>query len=181
VLKLILLVIPLGLDTFAVSAALGASGARIAKWRLSLLFASFEMTMPLVGLLLGRGLGAVLGEAADYVAIGALALLGIWLIADEEGEANVADRLSGTRGALPLFLLGLSISMDELAIGFTIGLLGLTIWLAIVLIGAQAVLVTQLGLRLGTRLSEALREGAERLAGVALLGLAAFLLVEKLT
>ena len=180
-LKLILLVIPLGLDTFAVSAALGASGARIGRWRLSLLFASFEMAMPLVGLLLGRGLGAVLGEAADYVAIGALALLGIWLIVDEDGEANVADRLSGARGALPLFLLGLSISMDELAIGFTIGLLGLTIWLAIVLIGAQAVLVTQLGLRLGTRLSEALREGAERLAGVALLGLAAFLLVEKLT
>ena len=178
--KLILFVVPLGLDTFAVSAALGASGARVHRWRLSLLFASFEMVMPVVGLLVGRGLGAALGEAADYVAIGALALLGIWLLVEDEEEANRIERLSGTKSAAALFLLGLSISLDELAIGFTIGLLGLSIWLAIILIGAQAILVTQLGLRLGNRLSDVVREGSERLAGIALIGLAAFLLVEKL-
>jgi hypothetical protein len=35
-------------------------------------------------------------------------------------------------------------------------------------------------LRLGSRLGDAVREGAERLAGVALAGLGVFLLVEKL-
>ncbi|MDP9262575.1 MAG: hypothetical protein M3O89_11455, partial [Actinomycetota bacterium] len=66
-LKLILFVLPLGLDTFAVSAALGIQGLP-AKERLkaSLLMSSFEMAMPIVGLLLGRGLGAAIGGVAGY-------------------------------------------------------------------------------------------------------------------
>ena len=47
---------------------------------------------------------------------------------------------------LVLVALGLSISLDELAIGFTIGLLHLSLWVAIVLIGAQAFIVAQPGL-----------------------------------
>lgn len=77
-------------------------------------------------------------------------------------------------------LLGVSISLDELAIGFTLGLLRLPAALVIVLIAIQAFVVTQLGLRLGARLSEALREGAERLAGLALTVLGVVLLAEKL-
>jgi len=49
-----------------------------------------------------------------------------------------------------------------------------------VLIALQAFIVTQLGLRLGHRLSERVREGAERLAGLALIVLALVLLAEKL-
>jgi manganese efflux pump family protein len=48
------------------------------------------------------------------------------------------------------------------------------------LIGIQTVVVTQLGLRLGQRLGERVREGAERLAGVALAGLGIVLAIEKL-
>lgn len=58
VVKLIALVIPLGLDTFAVAAALGVS--RVTPRRrvqLSLLFPAFEGGMPLVGLALGAPLG----------------------------------------------------------------------------------------------------------------------------
>ncbi len=75
---------------------------------------------------------------------------------------------------------GISISLDELAIGFTIGLLHLSLWLAVVLIGAQAFLFAQLGLRLGARLNETLRERAEQVAGIGLVGLAVLLAVEKL-
>jgi putative Mn2+ efflux pump MntP len=49
-----------------------------------------------------------------------------------------------------------------------------------VLVASQAFIVTQLGLRLGSRLSERTREDAERLAGVALTGLGVALLAEKL-
>jgi len=70
-------------------------------------------------------------------------------------------------------------AFDELAIGFTIGLLHLFLWLALILIGAQAFLFAQLGLRLGAHLNETLRERAEQLAGVVLLALAVLLIVEK--
>ena len=180
-LKLILFVFPLGLDTFAVAAALGIGGlpAR-SRLRVSLLMSSFEMAMPVVGLLAGRALGTIVGGAADYVAIAVLGLLGIWMLRHEEDtEGERVDELVSGRG-LALLALGISISLDELAIGFTIGLLHLSLWLAILLIGAQAFLFAQIGMRLGSRLNETLRERAEQLAGVALLGLALLLAIEKL-
>jgi putative Mn2+ efflux pump MntP len=179
-LRLVLFVLPLGLDTFAVSAALGAGGvAKRERLRISLLLSGFEMTMPIVGLLLGRGLGSALGNAADDVAIVVLAAVGAWMLAsDEELETGQIAELSRRHG-VALLALGVSVSLDELAMGFTIGLVGLSIWLAVILIGLQAFAAAQIGLRLGTRLSERYREGAEQLAGLALIGLAALLLVEK--
>jgi putative Mn2+ efflux pump MntP len=183
VLKLILFVLPLGLDTFAVAAALGVRGLQPRqRLRVSLLMSGFEMAMPVVGLLLGHALGRLVGGAADYVAICVLALLGLWMIVhDEEDDGEKVAQLASGQGLVFLFALGISISLDELAIGFTIGLLHLSLWLAVALIGAQAFLFAQIGMRLGARLSETLRERAEQVAGLALLGLAILLVVEKLT
>ena len=181
-LKLILFVLPLGLDTFAVSAALGIRGLPSRqRLRVSLLMSSFEMAMPVVGLLVGHALGHLVGDAADYVAIAVLAVLGAWmLLHEEEDEGEKVDRIAAGSG-LVLLALGISISLDELAIGFTIGLLHLSLWLAIGLIGMQAFLCAQLGLRLGAHLNETLRERAEQLAGLALLGLAILIGFERLT
>jgi putative Mn2+ efflux pump MntP len=180
-LKLILFVLPLGLDTFAISAALGLRGLPAKdRLRASLLMSSFEMAMPVVGLLLGRGLGRAIGGVADYFAAAALLGLGVWmLLADDEAEDEKIGALS-TRGGLALIGLGVSISLDELAMGFTIGLLHLSIVLAVVLIGVQAFVLAQLGLRLGARLGTAAREWAERLAAFALIGLGVLVLAEKL-
>jgi manganese efflux pump family protein len=101
------------------------------------------------------------------------------LLHQEEGEGEKVGQLASGHG-LVLLALGLSISLDELAIGFTIGLLHLSLWLAIVLIGTQAFLFAQLGLRLGAHLNETLRERAEQFAGLALLALAVLLAVKKL-
>jgi putative Mn2+ efflux pump MntP len=76
--------------------------------------------------------------------------------------------------------LGIAISIDELAIGFSLGLLGLSLVVAVVWIGVQAFLAAQLGMRLGSRIGDELRERAEQLAGVVLIGMAALLLVLKL-
>lgn len=158
--KLIALVLPLGLDTFAVAAALGAIGVSPARrLRISLLFTAFEAAMPLIGLGLGAPLGSALGAAADYLAIGVLLAFGLYtLLSSEAGEQQRVAQLDQVHG-LGALLLGISISLDELAIGFTLGLLRLPAALVIVLIALQAFILTQLGLRLGNRLNERLREG----------------------
>jgi hypothetical protein len=57
VIKLIALVLPLGLDTFAVAAALGVGGLDpTRRVRVSLLLTSFEAGMPLALTALGVGL-----------------------------------------------------------------------------------------------------------------------------
>ena len=181
-LRLLLFILPLGLDTFAVSAALGLQRPeKRERLRISLVLASFETVMPLVGLLLGHALGTAIGAAADYVAIVVLAAVGIWMIVNEDDdEAEKAANVVDAHGWV-LVAIGVSISLDELAMGFTIGLLHLNIWLAVVLIGLQAFIVSQLGLRLGTRITEHARENVERLAGLALVGLAVLILVERVS
>jgi putative Mn2+ efflux pump MntP len=179
--KLIALVFPLGLDTFTVAAALGTIGASSARRvRISLLFSAFEAGMPLIGLALGAPLGHAIGATADYIAIGVLLAFGLYmLVGSESDEQARLGRLTQMHGAGAL-LIGISISLDELAIGFTLGLLRLPAGLVIVLIALQAFILTQLGLRLGNRLSERLRDGAERVAGLALTALGLVLLGEKL-
>ena len=179
-LRLLLFVLPLGLDTFAVAAALGMRGLPPReRLRVSLLMSAFEMGMPVVGLLLGHALGHVIGHDADYVAIAVLAILGGWmLLREDDDESEKVGELAAGHG-LAMLALGLSISLDELAIGFTIGLLHLSIWLAVILLGAQAFLFAQLGLRLGSRLKESFRERAEQAAGLVLLALAVLLAVEQ--
>ena len=175
--KLIALVLPLGLDTFAVAAALGVLGPGSTQTvRLSLMFSLFEAAMPLIGLGLGAPLGHAIGGPADYVAIGVLLVLGLYTLLGDERQLPDLAQLRGARAVL----LGFSVSLDELAIGFTLGLLRLPVVLVVVLIAAQAFVLAQLGLRLGGRLSARSREGAERLAGLALTGLALALLIEKL-
>jgi putative Mn2+ efflux pump MntP len=178
--KLIALILPLGLDTFAVASALGAIGRSRSRLRISLLFTAFEAGMPLVGLALGAPLGHAIGSTADYLAIGLLVAFGLFtLLTSEAGEQDRVAKLTQVHGVGAL-LLGMSISLDELAIGFTLGLLRLPAGLVVLLIALQAFVVTQLGLRLGSRLSDRMREGAERLAGLTLTALGLVLLAEKL-
>jgi putative Mn2+ efflux pump MntP len=151
------------------------------RLRVGLVMSSFEMAMPVVGLILGHALGHLVGAAADDLANAGLALVGAWmLLHEDDDEGEKVGRLAGG-GVLVLLALGISVSLDELAIGFTIGLLHLSLWLAVVLIGIQAFLFAELGLRLGARLNETMRERAEQLAGIALLALAVLLSVEKLS
>jgi putative Mn2+ efflux pump MntP len=173
-------ILPLGLDTFALATALGIAGLPAReRLRVTALFTGFELVMPLVGLLAGQGLGSLLGLIADYFAIALLAALGLYMLwpKREDDEEQRLERLAGARNLAALGL-GLSISLDELAIGFTLGLLRQPLPLVVLLIGLQALIVTQLGLRLGSRLGEKVREGAERVAGAVLVLLAAALLLE---
>jgi putative Mn2+ efflux pump MntP len=144
-----------------------------------LLFAGFEAAMPLVGLGLGAPLGRAIGGTADYIAIAVLLGFGLYTLLDADRDEQKLGQLMRMRG-LGALILGVSISLDELAIGFTLGLLRLPAGLVVILIALQAFVVAQLGLRVGARFSATLREGAERLAGVVLTGLAVVLLAEKL-
>ena len=55
-----LVALSLGLSNFAASIGIGISGVDArTRWRVGLVFGLFEAGMPIVGLLLGRGLAGV--------------------------------------------------------------------------------------------------------------------------
>jgi manganese efflux pump family protein len=180
VLKLLAFVLPLGLDSFAVAAAIGATQPVTARQRLriSVIFVAFEAGMPLIGLTLGSSLARVIGDVADYLAAAAVIGVGAWILTHGDGE-QAAGRILATHGTA-IVALGVSISLDELAIGFSLGLSRLPLVPVIIAIGVQALLAAQLGLSLGARISEHLRERAEQAAGVALILLGGFLIAERI-
>jgi manganese efflux pump family protein len=178
--KLIALVLPLSLDTFAVSAALGVAGlSKRERWRVSLVLAGFEAVMPIVGFLAGGLIGQALGDVADYAA--AAVLVGAGLLTIRHGDSEVGEGLARRMRGLAVLGVGVGVSLDELAIGLAIGLLRLPVLAVALLIGAQALVASQLGVRLGARLSEPLRERAEQLAGGILIALGFSLALLRLT
>lgn len=177
------LLLPLGLDTFAIAAALGVAGLRPEeRLRVALIFTAFEAGMPILGLLVGRAVGSLVGSWSAYVAVAVLAATGAYMLRpgqDEEAEERQVGLLAHARGAAVLGL-GVSVSLDELTVGLSAGLLGLSIALVVIWVAVQAFLVAQVGMRFGARIGEAIRERAEQVAGVALIVLAAVLLVLEL-
>lgn len=182
-LKLIAFIVPLGIDTLGVAIALGIAGLpEHHRTRVALLFAGFETLMPLVGVALGVPLGRAIGQTADYVAAVLLMALGIYMLREGDDDEESDRLLSMTeRGVVGAVALGVSISLDELAIGFSAGLLRLPVAPLVIAIGIQAFLVTQIGVRIGARLGEHWRESAEKIAGIALITLGGVLLATQMT
>ena len=150
------------------------------RLRISLVFVIFEGGMPLIGLALGSALARRIEHTADYLAAAAVIGVGTWmLLADNEDEEDKASRIMTSRG-LALVGLGISISLDELAIGFSIGLVQLPVSAVIAAIALQAFVAAQLGLAIGAKIADRGRERAGQLAGIALILLGAFLIIQQL-
>lgn len=181
VLTVVAFVLPLCLDTFALSAALGVAGLPAReRLRASLILTAFEAIMLFVGFLIGSGIGTAVGVFSDYAAAAVLIGVGVFILwprADED-EGEKVLLLQRARG-MAILGLGLGISLDELAIGFGGGLLRLPLLVLAVLIGVQAFLAAQVGMRVGAKLGESAREWAERIAGILLIGAGVLVLVEK--
>jgi putative Mn2+ efflux pump MntP len=124
-------------------------------------------------------LARAIGDTADYVAAAAVIAIGAWMLLHDDDEEAQAGRLVSAHG-LALLGLGISISLDELAIGFGLGLTHLPLIPVVVAIGGQAFFAAQLGLHLGGRIAERHREATERLAGIILIALGLFLAAQRL-
>jgi putative Mn2+ efflux pump MntP len=172
-----LVVLPLGLDTFALSTILGVLPlARGQRLRIAAVFAAAEGLMPAVGLLVGMPLGHALGRYASYVAGALLVCIGAWMWlksrreraeagGDDENEEASRIMSAATASTWSLMGLALSISLDELAVGFSFGLLGLPLVPILLLIALQALLVSLAGQWIGRHVGQRVGPYAELLVG----------------
>ena len=177
------LFLSLGLDTLAVALGLGLGGIPRRRWlRVGITFALFEGIMPVVGLLVGHSLSRSLGHVAGYAAAVLLIVVGVLAV----WEAATGDNdESGEKGQVmegrQLLLTGLSVSLDELAVGFSLGVLQVALGPALAYIAAQAFAVTFVGLALGHRWGSRLGERAEFVSGAVLTLLGIVLLIAEAT
>jgi putative Mn2+ efflux pump MntP len=181
---------------------------RLPAWlRSALLFSLAETLMPLIGLAIGFAASLLVSGIMHFVGPLLLIGVGIWELL-EEGSEYISKRKSREVKPIPStasnerfewerqLLLALSVSMDELAIGFSLGtlttgsasgkigvseanlhLFPITLCL---LIGVQGFLMTLIGLVLGRTLStrlKVLKEWSKLLSAFLLIGLGIWLLI----
>ncbi len=212
-LRIVLFLLPLGLDTLAVSLALGIKSdadepnesrtypLRIPLWlRSAVLFALAETTMPLVGLALGYTLSVLISGIMNIIGALLLIAVGGW-----ELLAEVLERYRKIHGAPPTLkmagqaqsarfswrqqlLLALSVSLDELAVGFSFGAFAarlgkganLSPLVFCAYIGIQGLLMAAIGIAAGRIVRHRLRwlqEWSELLSSTLLIGLGIWLLI----
>jgi len=168
VVKVLLVALSLGLDVFAVSVGVGMKGVRRSvKVRIGLAFASAEVAMTVIGVIVGRVAGALLGDAAGYLGFAALFAVGCYMIYEARHGTEEGGGFDLSRG-WGLALGALSISLDSLGIGFSILYIGVPLPVSLGCIFGASVLSTTLGLTLGKRLGLAIEETAALWAGVVL-------------
>jgi putative Mn2+ efflux pump MntP len=134
-------------------------------------FGVWDGFMPLVGLLLGRYFGQAIGLVADYLGPGVLAAYGLYLIARglrTEAPEEVDDRWA-------LFGIPLSLSVDNLVTGTSLGLLGFSPVFSAVVFGAITALMSFIGLRLGRVAARFIPIRMDLLSGIALIVMAVVL------
>lgn len=177
-LKMLILVLSLGIDTLLISISLGVIKTK-GKFKIALVFACAEAIMPLIGLFIGKGAGQFIGHGASL--IGGVLLIGVstWLIFFED-EDEEEEKLERNLIGWTLIITAISISLDELAVGFSIGLIDVPVALTIFLIALQAFLFTFLGLTFGSKLKPYLGEWSEKIAAIVLGLLGLWIIIESL-
>ncbi|MFC7391740.1 manganese efflux pump MntP family protein [Scopulibacillus cellulosilyticus] len=176
--KIIILVLSLGLDTFFVSISLGVLKTK-GRIKIAIVFACAEAIMPLIGLLIGQTAGIIIGIWTSIISGIILIFVSIWLIFFED-EDDEEEKLGRNLVGWTLITTAISISLDELAVGFSIGLIGVPIFLTIILIASQAFIFTFIGLTFGRKIKPWMGEWTEKIAGAILGLLGLWILIEAL-
>jgi len=179
-----ILVIAVGLSMDAVAVSLAASASNRAQgtramFRLSFHFGLFQFLMPIVGWFLGVSVARYIGAVDHWVAFALLALVGsrmIWAAVSGAEEELARDPSRGTT----LIVLSLATSIDALAIGLTLAMLGARIWYASLVIGVVTGCLSLLAILLGKRVGRAVGMRMEIVGGVALIAIGVRILVEHL-
>jgi putative Mn2+ efflux pump MntP len=143
-------------------------------------FGAFQAAMPALGYA-GAAVFRDAIEAYDHwVAFVLLALVGGHMILESrsrEEERPRGDPFAWKR----LALLGLATSIDALAVGLTLSLLGIPLVLAVVLIGGTTFALCVPAVHMGARLGSRLAHHAEFVGGVVLVAIGARILIEHLS
>ncbi len=181
-LTLIGLALALAMDAFAVALGTGTVLKRLTGrhlFRLSFHFGLFQALMPVLGWLAGQTIIQWISAWDHWIAFGLLAIIGAHMIHEALGDHDPAEKRDPTRG-LRLITLSVATSIDALAVGFSLSVIGVSIWLPALVIGLVASTLTIIGLLLGDRFGKRWGPRAEIVGGVILIIIGLKILAEHM-
>ncbi len=171
----------LAMDAFAVALGAGLILPQLTArhlFRFGFHFGLFQALMPLIGWAVGRGLRTTIEAYDHWIAFFLLAALGVRMCygalhgADDDQAKN-----DPTRG-WSLVILSVATSIDALAVGLTLAMLGSPIFVPALVIGIVCSLLTLTGMYLGRRISTNWGPKVECGGGLILLAIGCKILLE---
>lgn len=181
-LSLFLVALGLSVDSFAVSVCTGVV-TKFVKFRQSLrvglVLGLIQGLAPVIGGLVGLSLKDLIQSVDHWVAFILLGLVGVKMIVD-----GIRQKINIPRGNLLLFknliIMGVATSIDAVVIGISLGLLGVNLWLAGIVIGFTTFAIATTGVMLGAHFSQLTRLRLEIIAGLVLIGIGVRIFVDHL-
>ena len=188
VLALLLLAVSVGLSNAAAAIGIGVSGIRgRTRVRVAVIFGLFEAGMPVLGLAVGDGVAASLGQAARV--LGGVALIAIGIVSlilarrravrdatagpDADSGPNGPKGSGRSWGLGRVLVSGLALSADNLAVGFALGAFHVSLPVAAAVFGSVSVAMSLAGLELGAKIGSAAGDRSELVASGLLIAVGA--------
>jgi manganese efflux pump family protein len=172
--QLLFLGLALGTNNALASIALGTSGMpRSRQFTTAVIFGIFEAIMPILGIWIGGQVAGVVGDKAKIFGIAILVLVALWALLKkpDKNEGKGAPKSMGST-----MILAIALSLDNLSIGFGLGMLQVPLVLAAIIFGLVSLVMTFVGLEIGRFLGSRMNVSADKLSGAVLLVVAGFMI-----
>ena len=182
-----IMALALAMDAFAVAVSTGIrlQCLNVAQvGRMAGAFGFFQFFMPVLGWFLGFKVHTYIEAYDHWLAFGLLSFVGLRMLKEAWDSRNNADEDSCTCAdpttGSTLLLLGIATSVDALAVGLSMALLNVDIWLPALVIGVVCFGMTAVGMYLGRWAcqSASLGDKANALGGVVLVAIGVSILRE---
>jgi manganese efflux pump family protein len=172
----------LAMDAFAVSISVGGILPRLTfhpVFRLSFHFGLFQFFMPILGWLAGLTIQKWIAAYDHWISFALLAFIGGKMIYESFQVKALSAKTDPSRG-WSLVILSVATSIDAFAVGLTMAMLSVTVWMPSLIIGLVAAAMTILGMHLGQQLGKWLGRKMELIGGFILIAIGSKILLEHL-
>lgn len=172
----------LAMDAFAVSIAAGLIIERITArhfFRAAFHFGLFQALMVILGWLAGSNFAKYLSAVDHWIAFGLLGFIGGKMLREAFSEKNSLQGVDPTRGWM-LVTLSVATSIDALAVGLSLAMLRVSVWIPSAIIGAVAAAMSLFGIGFGSRLGRRWEKRAEIVGGLILIAIGIHILASHL-
>ena len=172
----------LSMSTDAFAAAI-AKGARLDRpslgeaLRTGLIFGSIEAATPLIGWAMGKAASRFIASFDHWIAFAILTLVGAKMIWDALRREPDEEKPSSHSLAV-LVVTAIGTSIDALAVGVTLAIIGANIIVNALAIGTATFIMVTIGTMMGRSLGEKFGHWAEAAGGVVLIAIGTAILVE---
>jgi len=174
----------LAMDAFAVAIVSGLTldpltGRHV--FRLAFHFGLFQALMPVLGWIAGNAVYSHIVAVDHWVAFGLLSFVGGRMIWGALHKAKEERVLTDPTSGWTLVLLSVATSIDALAVGLSLAMIGSQIIIPAIIIGLVACAFTVAGMLLGRRISSLWGRRVEALGGAILIAIGIKIVIEHVS